>query len=121
MADQLLQSVARPTAPSYTARIPMDGRRFVFGVAYNSRSQRWLWWLLTSNGSPLIAGVELVIGVDLLAPISDPRKPAGQLFAVDTGGEGKAPGRLDLRGRVQVIYRPAADVETLADTIYQVR
>ncbi|MCA9681132.1 MAG: hypothetical protein KC457_02985 [Myxococcales bacterium] len=119
--DQLLQSVARSTAPSFVARVRIDAGRWIFGLAIVSRSQRWSWWLFTASGAAIVSGLDLVVGVDLLGPISDPRRPPGQLFAVDTGRMGAPPGRLDLRGRVQLIYRPIADVAALIDTEFEVR
>ncbi len=72
----------------------------------------WMLDIKDDQGDPLVLGIGLVLSQDVfkgyryLSGIPD-----GQLFAFDTSLTGVEPGLRDfIDGRVQMLYRPAAEV-----------
>ena len=114
MADQQMLAVLRSDRAAFNFRTRLDGVIFRFRFMFNVRLRVWMFDLRQSDDTPLLLGVPVVTGVDLFGAFDDARLPAGQLFASDTLNQGLPPGRNDLRGRTQLIYRPAADVEANA-------
>lgn len=114
-------------APSTTDRTAMRFRSRLESVTialrlnFNSRARTWTLDIEASDGAPIVRGLRLVEGVDLLAPFRyDDRLPPGQLFVRDTSGAHRDPGRDDLRADVRMIYRPIADVVAARGTTSEV-
>lgn len=120
MADQQILAVLRSTRAAFNFRSRLDGTIFRFRFMFNGRQRQWLMDIRQSDDTPLVLGVAVVTGTDLLGLFNDARLPQGQLFAVDTLNEGVTPGRHDLRGRTQLRYRPAADVAEQAGTVTEI-
>ncbi|TPV96234.1 MAG: hypothetical protein B7733_05860 [Myxococcales bacterium FL481] len=65
----------------------------------------WHMNLLTPGGDPLVMGIKLALGKDLLARYQyDSRVPKVKLNVVETGGTGQEAGRDDLKSRVLVQF-----------------
>jgi len=70
------------TEPSVTQSVSLSGRSYVFGIDWNSRTDRWTVRLAGIDGTEIINGAILCIGVDLLRIIPNTldHVPPGQLW-----------------------------------------
>ena len=77
-------SIALPdeTSPSVTQTVSLSGRSYIFRIDWNSRTDRWTVGLKTEDGTEIINGMLLGIGVDLLrtVPSTLDHVPPGALF-----------------------------------------
>lgn len=92
-------------------RVRLESVTLSLRLNFNTRARTWTLDLAAEDGDPIVNGLRVVEGVDLLAPFRyDGRLPPGQLFARDTSGLHREPGRDDLRADIRLVYRNAADV-----------
>jgi hypothetical protein len=70
------------STPSVTQSVSLSGRSYVFGIDWNSRTDRWTVGLLAQDGTEIINGMLLGMGVDLLrtVPSTLDHVPPGQLW-----------------------------------------
>jgi hypothetical protein len=82
------------------------GVSYTFRFFFNIRDQSWSIDMLAPDGSPIMQGQRAITGYDLMAIVTDNRKPPGYLLLIDTatGGAGTEPGINDLGRRVQMVY-----------------
>ena len=75
------------TSPSVTQSVSLSGRSYVFTIDWNSRTDRWSVGLADIEGTAIINGMLLGMGVDLLRTIPSTldHVPPGELWL---GGEG---------------------------------
>lgn len=106
--------IALPSdTPLFTVRVQLDGTDFLLGFNYTEREDRFYLTVNDSTGSPIVGGLKVVENWPLLSRTSDSRRPLGDLFALDTIGEGP-PGLHDLGPgrRVSFLYVPLLPVST---------
>lgn len=120
MADQLMLAPLRTDRPDFGWRSRLDDVFYRFELHFNTRKRAWFLHVLGDDGTPLVYGLSLVTGTDLLGPFGNSAFPPGQLFVEDTAGQDREAGRHDLRGELRLIYRPAADVAAHAGTATEV-
>lgn len=116
MADQVLQGPTKTDRAAMRWRTRLDGRFYEFRLMWNVRMRTWFLDIAQSDGTPLVNAHRAAIGVDVTAPYNDARLPVGQLFFLDSEGQGVEAGRNDLQGRSPLVYRPLADVALAAGT-----
>lgn len=88
--------------------VTLDEIRVRVRAIYNGRQDRWLLDLLDIDDVPILAGLRLVPGVDLLAWYRhEARLPPGQLF-VQSGSERQPPTQESLDVTVLLKYREAS-------------
>ncbi len=104
----------RSDISSFSETVNLTGTIFGFLFAWNTRADVWVMDVSTQVGDPILQGVTLVADTDLLGGHVDDRLPDGVIVALDTARKGERAGRLDLGSRVQVIFVPADEVETLS-------
>ena len=70
------------TTPSVTQSVSLSGRTYVFGIDWNSRTDRWTVRLATEDGTRILDGALLGMGVDILRTIPSTLDyvPPGQLW-----------------------------------------
>jgi hypothetical protein len=70
------------TTPSVTQTVSLSGRSYIFRIDWNSRADRWTVGLRTEDGTQIINGALLGMGVDLLrtVPSTLDYVPPGQLW-----------------------------------------
>ena len=70
------------TTPSVTQSVSLSGRTYVFGIDWNSRTDRWTIMLTTEDGTRILDGALLCMGVDILRTIPSTLDyvPPGQLW-----------------------------------------
>lgn len=89
----------------------LDGIRYRFKFAYNASADSWFMDIRDATDTVMVAGIRLVLGVDLLEPYKYMSgMPQGQLFCYDTSLAETEPGLTDFDSRVVLLYRPAAEV-----------
>lgn len=103
---------------NYTVTTVLEGDTFTFDVRWNGRAASWFFDLYDVNGSIIIAGIRIVLGVILGRRSVDPRMPKGAIQASNLstlkGDKGREATRDDLGIRVKLYYYPAALLESLA-------
>lgn len=69
--------------PAITQTVSLDGQSYVLGFDWNSRTDRWTFSMSSEDGTVIINGAALVLGIDLLrtVPGTFDYVPAGQLIA----------------------------------------
>ena len=70
------------TTPSVVQSVSLSGRSYAFSIDWNSRSDRWTVGLADENGTSVIHGMLLGMGVDLLrtVPSTLDHVPPGQMW-----------------------------------------
>jgi len=79
------------TETRYEAAVVLERRRWRFAFFTNTTDDAWYFDLRADDGSPLVLGLGLSLGVDLLAPYRHLDVPPGFLFVVDQGLGGRDP------------------------------
>ena len=94
-----LQIPFQPGA-SWVQEITLEGRVYRMSAAWSGVGQCWYMGLSTRDNVPIVSGVKLVQGADLLEPFADLRLPPGRLFVV-----GNHPSRNSFAdGETELIY-----------------
>lgn len=68
---------------NYQFDIILDGKKYFFSFNYNIRVDSWFMDIADSNEVPIVQGLLLFLGLDLLDQYSDERLPQGNLFIVN--------------------------------------
>lgn len=100
----------QPSTAYYSFATVLDGNTYTFRVHWNHREDAYYFDLLDQFGNLIIAGIKVVLGVELGWRCQDPRFPPGAMAAADTSGSGVDPGFADLGGRVIVLYYSTAEI-----------
>lgn len=102
MALQIIPT--RSDVPCYDFQITLDGVILNLEFMWGDRLNLWTMNIFDLNQNPIVTGVPLFTEFPLLYKEKDVRLPPGQWFCVDTGNEGKNPGRDDFGSRVLLYY-----------------
>lgn len=101
MTDFLIPT--RTDLNNYTMEIDLDGAEYTLGFRWNFRDS--FWYLSISNADgPIVSGVKITVGTDLLANVPHEDAPPGELVATDTSGADSEPAINELGDRVRLIY-----------------
>ena len=101
------------TSPKQSLSLNLDGREITLKVRYSDLVDVWSFDLYERTDSvetPLVLGVRLVMGIDLLAQYG---LGLGSVRCYAASSPGQSPSREDLGNRVRLIYATAAEVEAL--------
>lgn len=103
------------TDPHFEFSTTFDGVTFDLDCRWNEREQAWYFDLLTEDGTPIVRGVKIVLGVMLggRTGVSNPLFPAGALMAFDLSDEGREATLDDLGTRVVVYFVPTEQLQEL--------
>lgn len=96
-------------AASFTQRTQLEGVDYSLRYCHNSRTNSWTLDIAAIGGNdqepvPIVTGVKLFIGNNLLRYASSELKPRGILLALSSDGSRKAPGKDELGSRVRLYY-----------------
>jgi len=96
-------------AASFTQRTRLEGVDYTLRYSHNSRSDSWTIDLAAIGGNdqepiPIVTGMKLFIGNNLLRYASHELTPPGVLLALSGDGSRRAPGANDLGTRVRLYY-----------------
>ncbi len=101
MADLLI-----PTSsdPHYVQTTSLDGTAYTLTFKWNRRAERWSLTLGTADGEPIIEGIALVTGCDLLKGYRYlPECPPGILVCSPLGSDDATPGIVELGEGLRVV------------------
>ncbi len=92
----------------YDFKTELDGITYTIDIHYNARKDRWILGIKTSEGTPIIMGIPVLINYNLLGRFADSRLPRGVLFAVNIESEYEEAGKEDLGDNVLLLYSEAS-------------
>jgi hypothetical protein len=93
-----------PSTPFYTFACTLAGTQYQFNVRWNTRVGAWYFDLGRDDGTTIVHGIKIVLGVALGRRSTDADFPPGLIFATDTSGEDREAGLDDLGTRVVVTF-----------------
>ena len=86
----MILSIPIPEQPHSEQSTLLSGVSCILRFDYVQRAGFWRLGLYTSGGDPIVLGISLVAGVDLLSPYrSDPRVPEGGLWVMSQTDPGR--------------------------------
>ena len=103
----ILQIPVRSDIPSYEFQITLEGTPFRLAFRYNRRRERWAMDIKNQEGVTLLAGVPILVAMDLTTRFRVVGGPPGRFFAVDTSNQDMPPAEADLGNRVLLYYEEA--------------
>jgi len=103
----IIQIPVRSDLYQYEFSCELDGTVYIFDIHYNSRKDRWIFGIKTSDGTEIVMGIPILVNYDLLGRFADSNLPPGTLFAINTESEHENAGELDLGDKVLLLYEEA--------------
>lgn len=91
MSIRVLPTTSR--FPAYQMQFALDGRRYIVLMRWNTRDQAWSMDWLTRTRDPLLRGIKIVYGVELMQRFAIGRLPDGEMYATRLGGNRDRPMR----------------------------
>jgi hypothetical protein len=103
-------SIPMSADAQFSESITLDGNEYFLRFIWNIRGGFYSMSINDSNNNPLISGIKLTMGCDLLSPYNITGRPPGILFLLDQNPitAVNEPGRNDfISGRnVLLVYQP---------------
>lgn len=99
--------------PFHTLRCTLDEQDYTLEFLYSTRAESYSLNLFDAEDNPLVMGLKVYVGVDLLAPYRrETRLPPGMLMATSLGADNSAPklGELGQGRRVELTYFSADEI-----------
>jgi hypothetical protein len=93
--------------PHQSFSVTLNGTVFGFKLRYNSRAGHWALDLYDAGANPLLSGIAIRLGVDLLAQYAGDTLPAGSLFAINWVDAYSEPDRDNFGSDVSLVYEEA--------------
>lgn len=90
--------------PDQTGQVLIDDAYYTVAWRWNERDGAWYFSFADADGDPIISGVRVVLGADLLSGVPTGAGPDGGIIVIDASGRTDEPGLHDLGNRVQVLY-----------------
>jgi hypothetical protein len=90
--------------PYQSFSVKLEGSIYQVRLRYNSRAGHWALDLADAVGAPLVSGIAIRLGVDLLVQYSGDDFPPGKLFAMNWVDEFVEPDRDNFGTDVSLIY-----------------
>ena len=72
------------TYPSYSKDITLDNVKYRFLFQWNTRAEFWSLSILSTDNTPIVSGIKLVINYDLFQRYRHLALPTGYLFVLDS-------------------------------------
>jgi hypothetical protein len=105
----IIQIPVRSDIPSYEFQITLEGTPYRLAFRYNRRRERWAMDIQSQQGVMLLAGVPILVAMDLTSRFRVVDGPPGRFFAVDSSNQDLPPTEADLGNRVLLYYEEAAN------------
>jgi hypothetical protein len=90
---------------SFRETVELDGVPYTIWAKWNTAYEFWTIDILDLNEVVLVAGLKLVVGIELIRRFNDERLPPGNLVVVDVAGTTLRVARNDVGSNVQLMYR----------------
>lgn len=89
---------------NFSTLTQLEGTNYKFYFRWNDRIARWFFKIEDSVGDEIMGWTKIVADYPLTSLVTADRIFPGNLFALDTTGEGRDPGLRDLGSRVVLYY-----------------
>lgn len=90
----------------------IDGREYVLRFYWNARAQGWYMDVSDQDGSPIVYGKRLAIGVQIAREVvGDARMWPGIMMCLTLAQDTSDPGQFDLGQRVLLVYDDLQPIE----------
>lgn len=93
--------------PDQSFSMVLDGAVYHLRLRLNTRAGFWVLFIAAADATPLLSGIAIRLGVDLLAPYADDPFPAGRLFAINFVDAYAEPDRDNFGRDVSLIFEEA--------------
>lgn len=101
------------TYPSFIQEVELEGTSYRMEFRWNARESEWYLTLRDIDDVVLAGSRKLVTGAGLLRLVHAEDRPPGDLFVVNTIGDGQSsPGRDDLGSKLVLVYLDEEEVAT---------
>ena len=97
------------TIREYTQQIVLEGVKYTIKLSWNTRTSCWMLSLYTIADAPIIEGIAVTCGVDLLRGSAVAGKPPGLLIAGPIDADVTRPGLDGLGSRVKLYYQESTE------------
>lgn len=104
----ILQIPVRSDIPAYEFQITLEATPYRLSFRFNRRRERWAMDIKNQEGETLLAGIPILVAMDLTSRFRVVGGPPGRFFAVDTSNQDSPPTEADLGNRVLLYYEEAA-------------
>lgn len=94
----------RSDYPHYDFSVELDSRTYVLEFRWNERDGGWYLSISADDGEVLLSARKVTVDWPLTAQVRHVKMFKGELFAVDTTGQGKDPLEDDFGKRVVLLY-----------------
>lgn len=106
----LIPTISTGELFEYTFHVSLDNVVYRLRLSWNGRMDHWILSVYALDETPIVQGRMVVNGIDLLRGCVVEGRPPGQLFAVPTDRKQEHAGLTGLGSRVQLYYRPEAEL-----------
>lgn len=96
--------------PSFTQNITLDNIVLNFKFVWNGRDNAWYMDILDSVNSPILNGIKIVNGWELITRFTDIRLPQGALLVVSLRSDEEIIGRDDMIDNYKLVYFTEAEL-----------
>jgi hypothetical protein len=72
--------------PAFTEFVVLDGIRYILTFTWNTRGEFWSLSVADANEEPIVSGIKLVVGYDLLEGFRSLSVPKGALIILGLAG-----------------------------------
>ena len=100
--------------PDFTQEVVLDEDRYGLRFHWNSRGGFWTMSVLTTTQEPIVSGIKIVLGYNLLGRFRAYDVPPGDMIAIDpSGGTTRIEQNDFLTERCSLVYLTEAEIEAL--------
>jgi len=101
---EALELPVRSDIKSYTFTITLEDRNYSFAFKFNERRNLWTMNLGDANGLPLMLGINMQQGFNLIGNITGDNFPPGNFTLVDETGHNEEADGLTFGNLVKLVY-----------------
>ncbi len=97
--------------PSFTESIVLDNIPLNFKFVWNGRDDAWYMNIFDSINDPILEGIKIVNGWELISNYTDIRLPLGALLVVSLRDDEEVIGRNDMVDNYKLVYLTEAELD----------
>lgn len=101
----------RTDLPSYIFSITLEAVVYYFSFEWNDRGGFWTMDIFDQDQVQIVAGIRMVVNINLLGRFNNPKLPAGTLYILDTSGKNNDPAVDNFGSVVLLFYRESTTVD----------
>jgi len=93
---------------NYNFQTELDGTDYILRFRYNGRSTSWYMDMSTPENAPIIMGIKIVVGTELLSSFKHLAIPQGIMYAVNLENVNQEPTRNNFGSEIRLVYNEVA-------------